>query len=147
MISKLNQMFGQEYEFTVLELNKTLPSLSRIRTRCKKHDLETDDLFLNMLHKPKPCLGCLLEAEGTGITIRQIRRKRSVDELIEEFKAKHGTKFMYHDIPYSFTTMKDFVWIKCVKHNHFFKQSPVNHLNTQICCPICYEEFIRGDDT
>ena len=138
-------MFGKNYEFTVIESNPTLPSLSKIRTRCSIHNTETDDLFINLLHKPKPCLECLME--GEVVQPKAKRRKRTVDELIQDFETKHQDKFMYHDIQYSFKTMKDFVWIKCKKHNHWFQQSPVNHLNTEICCPKCYEEFITPDDT
>ena len=145
MIPKLEQKFGKNYTFSVIESNPTLPSLSRIRTKCLVHKTETDDLFINLLHKPLPCLQCLMEDVIVETKVK--RKKRNVDELISDFEKKHKGRFMYHDIQYSFKTMKDLVWIKCKKHNHWFEQSPVNHLNTEICCPKCVDEFINSDDT
>lgn len=147
MVHKLNYKFGNIYEFSILEHNDKLPSLSMIRTYCKKHFNYTDDLYLNILHKPKPCLQCLLDYDGVEETMKPTRKKRTISELIEDFKIKHPDRFMYHDIEYSFTTMKDLVWIKCIEHNHWFQQTPINHLNTNICCPKCKNNYFEQNDT
>lgn len=147
MIPKLKDMFGNNYEFSILEYNNNLPSLSRVRTKCMKHNIETDDIFLNILHKPKPCITCLMEDSTSEISVKQTRTKRTISQLIEDFKKVHQDRFMYHDIEFSFRTMKELVWIKCKKHNHWFQQTPANHLTTRICCPKCYEEFIKSNDT
>ena len=100
-----------------------------------------------------PCEACEKEASNVlnlnGATeVKRVRR--TIDGLVSDFKLKHGNRFRYHDLYDTYSTMKHKVWIKCVKHNHFFRQTPINHLNTEICCPKCIEEiykFPKSNDT
>lgn len=147
MISKINKILTELYEyfpsgnfeFEVTDLHD-ISYLSRIRVHCKIHDEYSEDLFVNLLHKKVPCMQCTRLMTFDIEEEKQIRKKRTVEELIQEFKKRHGDRFMYHDVPFSFKTMGDKVWIKCIKHNYFFEQTPNNHLKTNICCPKCFEE-------
>lgn len=141
MLKKLEDKFGNNYEFSIVYLDSKLPSLSMIKTECKKHNTETEDLFINILHKTNPCLQCLMAMEENDDMKINTRKKRNFEELINDFKEKHGDRFQYHDIEYSFNSMREYVWIKCKEHNLWFQQTPNNHLKTNVCCPKCLENI------
>lgn len=131
-------MFGDNYEFKIdLDSDRNI-YLQEVECTCLKHKKKERHLFINLLTHQRPCSECSKDEKGTSI---YSRTKRDVFSLIEAFKKKHGDKFLYHDVPYSYISMKEYIWIKCKKHDWFFQQTPINHLNTTICCPKCIEEF------
>lgn len=64
-------------------------------------------------------------------------RKKTTEEIIEEFRAVHGDRYDYRDVDYDGGKVKVVIW--CKKHNHPFKQAPVKHKVGQ-GCDICAEE-------
>jgi hypothetical protein len=64
-------------------------------------------------------------------------RKKTTEEIIEEFRAVHGDRYDYRDVNYDGGKVKVVIW--CKKHNHPFKQAPVKHKAGQ-GCDICAEE-------
>lgn len=64
-------------------------------------------------------------------------RKKTTEEIIEEFRAVHGDRYDYRDVDYDGGKVKVVIW--CKKHNHPFKQAPVKH-KVGHGCDICAEE-------
>ena len=64
-------------------------------------------------------------------------RKKTTEEIIEEFRAVHGDRYDYRDVDYDGGKVKVVIW--CKKHNHPFKQAPVKHKVGQ-GCDLCAEE-------
>lgn len=58
--------------------------------------------------------------------------------LINQFIEKWGDKFGYDKVVYN--GMLANVQIYCKKHKIYFPQTPINHLNSSICCPYCANE-------
>lgn len=142
ILEKLQSKFGENYSFKVLDIDTQeleLKWLSNIEVICNIHHTKFTDLAINILHREYPCQNCERETEEK-IEVKP-KKNRNVEKLIRDFKEKHGEKFGYHDIEFSYKTMKEYVWIKCKTHNHWFQQSPNNHLNTKICCPKCLDEL------
>jgi hypothetical protein len=151
IIELLETKFGKGYEYRVIEQND-IASLSLIEVECKEHKLIDRGLFLNLMHRESLCPQCRENFQKeNGITVevsnKKTRTKWELVSLIDKFEEIHQGKFLYHDLVYSYKNMKTPVWIKCIKHNHFFQQTPNNHLNSKICCPICLDEFSKANDT
>ena len=144
-MQELIHKFGNNYRYEILEDN-VIKLLCKVRVTCMKHSEVVEDLVINLLHKEFPCMECVRENIGIddGIIMKKTRKKWELLELIGEFENIHKDKFMYHDLPYSFKGLNKKVWIKCVKHNHFFKQTPSNHITGKICCPKCLEELANS---
>ena len=148
IIELLETKFGKEYEYRVIEQND-IASLSLIEVECKKHKTLASGLFLNLMHRESLCIHCREEKEGITVEVsnKKTRTKWELVSLIDKFEEIHQGKFLYHDLVYSYKNMKTLVWIKCIKHNHFFQQTPNNHIYSKICCPICLDEFNKAKDT
>ena len=150
IIELLETKFGKGYEYRVIEQND-IASLSLIEIECKEHNLVERGIFLNLMHRDINSMCAYCREESGGITVevsnKKTRIKWELVSLIDKFEEIHQGKFLYHDLVYSYKNMKTPVWIKCIKHNHFFQQTPNNHLNSKICCPICLEEFSKVNDT
>lgn len=146
IIALLESRFGSNYIYEVLEYNE-IKSLSMVRVICKKHNNVEEGLVINLLHKKIPCGICEEEDGGNieGEKVEKLNRKKyQLAELIEKFESIHGNRFLYHDLAYFYVNMKTPCWFKCVKHNHFFKQTPSNHITGKICCPKCLEELVNS---
>ena len=147
IIALLESKFGTGYFYEIIDIND-IKSLSTIKITCKEHNTEAVGLFINFMHQSNPCPACreLIEGVVGGVEMKTkvSRKKWELVELIEEFERIHGDRFLYHDLPYYYVNTKVPVNIKCVKHNHFFKQTPSNHLNTKICCDKCLEELANS---
>lgn len=148
IIELLETKFGKGYEYRVIEQND-IASLSLIEVECKEHKITDRGLFLNLMHRESLCPYCREESGGITMEVsnKKTRTKWELVSLIEKFEVVHGDRFLYHDLAYFYVNMKVPVNIKCIKHNHFFKQTPNNHLNSKICCPICLDEFSKANDT
>ena len=146
IIALLTARFGDLYLYEIIELNE-IKSLSMVRVICKKHHNVEEGLVINLLHRKIPCSICEEEDGGNieGEKVEKLNRKKyQLAELIEKFEAVHGNRFLYHDLAYYYVNTKVPVNIKCVKHNHFFKQTPSNHLKSKICCDKCLEELVNS---
>lgn len=66
-------------------------------------------------------------------------RRSSTETFIEKSKKIHSDKFDYSVTDY--TTKRNKVSIRCIKHDLIFGQLPDNHLKRSLCCPKCVEEF------
>ena len=147
IINLISSKFGDRYTYEIIEQND-INSLSLIRVSSKDHGEVIDGLFINLMHQSCPCQKCRESIEGVeeGIEMKPkvSRKKWELVELIEEFEKIHGNRFLYHDLPYSYKNMKSPIWIKCIKHNHFFQQLPSNHKTSKICCDKCLEELTNS---
>lgn len=70
--------------------------------------------------------------------IEEINRLERQDAFILKAKQKYQNKFNYSKVHYTNSITK--VIFICNKHNIEFKQSPVKHLQTKHCCPLCAKE-------
>lgn len=147
ILTELVKKFGNGYEFQIIEESDIL-TLSRVRATCLKHKTCYEALYINLLHMLAPCEDCEIEiALSKCLKLNGTRKTRDVESLIKDFKLKHGDKFSYHDLYDEYENMKTKVWIKCKKHSVWFQQTPINHLNTEICCPKCMEEISKFTKT
>ena len=147
LIARLEQKFKHpQLEFIVTETND-IASLSTVRVILG--DKMVEMWFINLLHLD---LSQLLIQLGAKVyeeipKVKKTREKHNVFELVEKFNTIHGDKFSYADILYEFKD-KDVIpissmqWIKCRKHNHYFRQTLSNHLiGGGYACPICLQEY------
>lgn len=143
ILTELVEKFGNNYQYEIIEESDIL-TLSRIRVTCLKHKTSYDAIYINLLHMLAPCEDCEIDITlARSIKLNGKRKVRDVDALIKDFKLKHGDRFSYIDLYDEYENMKTKVWIKCKKHSVWFKQTPINHLNTEICCPNCTEEISK----
>lgn len=76
-----------------------------------------------------------------------MRKKRTLNQLLDEFKSIHGQKYGYdlvNDDNYHSTKSK--IPVLCRKHNHVFYISVEKHLYGQ-GCPICANEMRKINNT
>jgi very-short-patch-repair endonuclease len=79
----------------------------------------------------------LMKLENT-VLLKNVKKIYS-EEFIKKFLVKHSNKFDYSLTEYKNSHTK--IKIKCNKHDILFEQSPLLHLKSDICCPLCVKEY------
>lgn len=129
-INRCKEKYNYDYSITNYINSKT-----KIKFICSKHGIQ-EQLPYNHLK-----YGCKLCGKEIGYNSRRF----SKEEIIEQFKKIHGSKYDYSKINYINIDTK--IEIICPIHGSFW-QSPYEHKNGANC-PMCYgrnksnEEFIE----
>lgn len=66
-------------------------------------------------------------------------KRLTQEEVIVRFRAVHGDKYEYLD---DYEKQDKPIRIRCKKHDHIFKQTPVNHWRGERC-PLCAREHVN----
>lgn len=126
-LRRWNILYGDQYIF-ITPFNGVN---SRFKVKCKYCGKEKEDTANNLLNS-RPCL-C------------QTARVNK-DNFIERSINVWGEgKFEYLDI--DITHSKEFVTLKCLKHNEIFTQQAQNHLDHCCGCPKCKTENLKESTT
>lgn len=107
-----------------------------IHVTCSKHGVRELEGYY---HQEFGCDVCSKENQNE-YTLNS--HKKSNEGFIKNAVNKHGDRFDYTGINYINTSTE--INIRCVEHDHTFKQTPKAHLTYKHNCPKCREESACG---
>jgi very-short-patch-repair endonuclease len=109
-IEKLKKVHGDKYDYSLVEYKNNCTDIKII---CKKHGVFSQNPIAH--RNGSKCPHC------------SHNKHKTTESFIKEAISIHGDKYDYSLVKYK--NVKDYVKIKCIKHNYIFKQTPDNHLS------------------
>lgn len=113
-IEQAKFVHGDRYKYSKVDY---IDSKNKIVIECKIHG-EVEVVPTEHL-KGRGCIKCSNES-------RFNKRKLTTEQFVEKAKEKHGDKYDYSLVDYINSTTK--IKLICKSENHYFEQSPSNHL-------------------
>lgn len=120
-IQRCNHVWNSAYDYT--DSDVTIMS-EKIDIWCNKHELYFNQLASNHMYGHISCEGC--------------KRDNFETTFIAQAKKVHGDKYDYSQV--RMLGPGAWVTLRCKKHDHVFKCSPIHHKRGNIC-PKCKSEL------
>lgn len=130
VISEFKKVHGDKYDYSKVNYidNKT-----KLEIICKKHNFS----FFQIYHNHLGGHGC----PKCGFETTQKCSTKNTEIFIEQSKKVHGDNYNYDEVKYTGYNIP--VKIYCKKHNEFFMQKPVNHLQYKGCKKCAKEKIVN----
>lgn len=122
-INQAIEIHGDKYDYSLVEYKS---SHAKIKIICKVHGVFEQSASGHLV--------------GRGCRICGGWVKSNTEEFILKANKKHKSNFDYSLVNY--VNAKTNVKIVCRIHG-CFEQTPNNHLNSKICCPLCENQQIK----
>lgn len=122
IIEQFREIHGDLYDYSLLEYQG---DKSKVKIICRKHGVFTQ--WVSGHKKGSGCRQCALNS---------LKPKYTTEQIIEQFKKKHGDRFDYSLVDYKKSTEK--IKIICKKHG-VFEQLPGMHRKGQGCAQCMYD--------
>ncbi len=112
---------------------------TQIVTSCLRCGKDLDPIYpFNFLNNNCGCSEC---NKNQRLLIEQNKFIHQAQQIhVDE---NGNSKFDYKNVKY--IRQEDDVEIYCNRHKIYFKQSPVRHLSSKYCCPLCEKEFKKSN--
>lgn len=128
-IEEAQAIHGDKYDYSKIDYINYDTPLKIICNECGSEFLQAPSVHL----AGSGCPNCARKLRGEHESV-------SNDEFLKRAKQKHGDRFEYLDKYYRSESL---IRIRCKEHDRIFTQTPIGHLNSQLCCPDCRLESYR----
>lgn len=132
LIAEAIGKFGDKFDYSQVVYEK---SSKKVKIRCVKHDNVFEQVLSSHIQGYHGCPDCKSEHKKSD-AYASIRDSK--ESFIKKAKDVHGDNYDYSQVDYEKSNKP--VKIRCVKHDEWFEQMPVTHLQGFGKCPKCFKE-------